>query len=73
MKKNKEYQKSDKRKAKRKQKIDSNYELYSKHQEEVKYRKGMLLRENKKVRVKEVKAAKGDHDTYTKPCRKVRK
>lgn len=71
--KNKEYQKSDKRKAKRKLKIDSNYELYSKHQEEVKYRKGMLLRENKKVRDKEVKAAKGDHDNYTKPCSKVRK
>lgn len=57
---------------KKKQKTDENFELYSKHQEEVKYRKGMLL-EKRKINDKEAKAAKSDHDTYTKKFHNVRK
>ena len=59
--KNKQYQKSDKRKGKRKEKSDKMYELYSQHQEEIKYSKGMLLRKNK-VAESPNKAAKSDHD-----------
>lgn len=70
--KKKEYHKSDKCKVNRKRKADDMFELHAKHQEDVQYRKGMLLLENKKVKKKSPDAAKSDHVDYTKKSRSKR-